>query len=225
MSKNVKGYMGIQVGKLGPAVGKIFRGRQVYAAYNSLVNNPNTKRQAGVRKVFTAYVTMAKALYLTLLVGMKEAIKGTSRDVRNAFFHENYKRNVITLTSGGELSFNYADMIISKGGLYEVSFGNPDFDTAGQVKVNFETLETGGEGIVYDEDDLVYICVYQPDTKKSVLSDGVKRSALTVTCEVPAAWSGLRAHVYGFAVGKDDPDYMYQNMPSDSTYIGQGDIN
>lgn len=226
MSKNVKGYMGIQVGKLGPAVGKIFRGKQVYAAYNSIVNNPKTKRQLGVRKVFTAYVEMAKALYLTLLVGMKEAIKGTSRDVRNAFFHENYKRNVVTLTSGGELSVNYGDMIVSKGGLALVEFGNPDFDTAAQVTATFTTPEpAAGDGIIYDEDDLVYLCVYQPDTKKSALSEGVKRSSEHITCEVPAAWSGLRVHVYGFVVGKDDPDYMYQNMPSDSAYLGSGDIN
>ena len=226
MSKNAQGYMGTQVGKLGTAVGRRFRGAQVYSAYQPFVRNPRTDGQKKQRKIFAQYAVMAKALMLTLRLGMKDAIKGTTRGVRNAFFHENWKRNVVTVTSGGELSINYGDMIVAKGGLAEVSFGNPDFDTAGQVKVDFETHDPiAGEGVTYDEDDMVYICAYQPDTQKCALSDGVKRSALSATLEVPAVWSGLRVHVYGFVVGKDDPDFEFANVPSNSAYIGQGDIN
>ena len=33
MSKNCKGYMGDQIGKLGPAVGSRWKGKMIYRAY------------------------------------------------------------------------------------------------------------------------------------------------------------------------------------------------
>ncbi len=40
MSKNAGGYMGIQIGKLGPAVGSMWKGKNVYRSYNPFVKPP-----------------------------------------------------------------------------------------------------------------------------------------------------------------------------------------
>ena len=45
MSKNAGGYMGIQIGKLGPAVGSMWKGKNVYRSYNPFVKTPHTPGQ------------------------------------------------------------------------------------------------------------------------------------------------------------------------------------
>lgn len=218
MAKNAQGYMGTQIGKLGTAVGRRFRGIQVYSAYQPFVRNPKSAGQKKQRAIFSQIIAMGLAMRKGLELGMQSYIKGTTRDARSAFFHLNYR--AVSVTSGGEISTNYGDLRVAKGTLEEVSFGNPDFDTAAQVTVPFSTIMADA-----NENDLVYLVVYQPDTQKCVVSDGVKRSNEHVTCDVPAVWSGLRVHVYGFAVAEDDPDNPAQGAVSNSAYIGQGDIN
>ena len=59
MSKNSGGYMGVQVGKLGPAVGSMWKGRNIFRAYNPFVKNPRTEKQQLQRARFSV---IAKAL-------------------------------------------------------------------------------------------------------------------------------------------------------------------
>ena len=52
MSKNFKGYLGDQIGKLGTAVGRKWKRKMVYSAYQGKVKNPNTEEQQLVRARF-----------------------------------------------------------------------------------------------------------------------------------------------------------------------------
>ena len=60
MRKNSGGYMGIQIGKLGPAVGSMWKGRNVYRSYNPFVKNPRTPEQLKAREKFTILTQLAR---------------------------------------------------------------------------------------------------------------------------------------------------------------------
>ena len=61
-----------------------------------------------------------------------------------------------------------------------------------------------------------------PDLDSLVVSTPARRSASSVTCELPASWTGLAVHVWCFAVG--NPAGAYRDTPSDSAYIGTGEV-
>lgn len=216
MGKMRMGILDGFIGKVGTVVGSFWKGKKVLRGYNEFGANPRTKKQKAVRARFAQLVEMAATFLPALRLGMGEYAKRRQSTEIGNFVKENW--GAVTITSGGELSVNYGDIVVGQGRLAEVSFGNPDFDTAGQVTATFSSIDKDA-----NEDDLVYLFVYQPDTGKGVLSDGVKRSTESATVEVPSVWSGLRVHVYGFAMGYEESDE--KGVSSKSAYVGSGDIN
>lgn len=74
MSKNTQGYLGPQIGKLGPAVGFLWKGRNNYRSYNPFVRNPKTPAQVEARAKFKLLAQTARLLSQAVdwvLVGRK----------------------------------------------------------------------------------------------------------------------------------------------------------
>lgn len=216
MSKNNGGYMGQQIGKLGPAVGRRWRGMNVYAGYQKFVKNPRTEGQMAVRAKFGALASLSRCLRGATKKGLAD-IK-TIWDGNNAFMHINWP--AVSGATAPEVAISYADIVVSRGNLPGVSFGTPDFEEELTVKVPITGTNIDVPGAM--ESDLIYIIAYQPDLKQGILSTPVLRTSGDISLIVPAAWSGMRAHVWGFCVGA--PNNEMPNEPSDSYFVGTGNI-
>ncbi len=216
MSKNNGGYMGQQVGKLGPAVGRIWRGMNVYAGYQKFVKNPRTVDQLAVRAKFGTLASISRAMRAATKKGLA-GIK-TIWDGNNAFMHINW--DAVSGATAAEVAVSYADLVVSRGNLPPVVFGSADFETPLTVKASFSSNE---ELDGADASDEVYMLVYQADLKQAVLGAPVLRSSEGIDVLVPASWSGMRVHVYGFAVAGGMNEEM-KGQTSDSTFIGTGNI-
>ena len=217
MSKNNAGYMGQQIGKLGPAVGRRWRGMNVYSAYQKFVKDRKSESQLAVRAKFGAITSLSRCLRGATRMGLA-GIK-TLWDGNNAFVHLNW--SAVSGATAQEVAISYADVVVSRGNLPSVNFGTPDFEEELTVKVPItgDNVDVPGS----TASDLVYLIAYQPDLKQGILSTPVLRSSETISVTVPSAWSGMRAHVWGFCIGA--PNNTVPNEPSDSCFVGTGNID
>lgn len=232
MSKNANGYMGVQVGKLGPAVGFMWKGRNVYRAYNPFVKNPNTEKQQLHRAIFKTIADLSNRFAVAINHGYKQKANNEHTTTRGLFLKDNMP--FVHANTVDSVTIDYADLIVARGSMHCPRFGTPQFDTPQHVDVSFNTDLLGCS----TADDKIAVFVYCPDAKAGILSplsgaSMVKRSAGSVSVVVPAYWSGMKVYVWGFAIaGVDEPTYiddyggwMYPQMASDSVYIGMGNID
>ena len=84
MSKNSQGYMGPQIGKLGPAIGYLWKGRQVFRGYNPFVKDRNSEKQQLVRTRFKAVNSLMNSIGAAVNLGSDQpwTEKSNTRDVR-----------------------------------------------------------------------------------------------------------------------------------------------
>ena len=218
MAKNVGGYLGIQRGKLGGAVGRIWRGQQVYSVYTNAVKNPRTEAQQAVRAKFAALMKLCR----TMQYGTKKGLIAvrTLWDNNNAFMHINWA--AVSGATAQEVAISYADIKLSQGICPMPSTGTLDFEEELTVKV--PTLDTSDMPGANASDEIYYL-IYQPDTNSATMKVDQRGSAAgEVAIQVPSAWSGMRVHVYAFAVAAIGDEVVHVGEPSDTIYCGSGNI-
>lgn len=223
MSKNVKGVLGEQYGKVGPVVARKFREENVYSAYQKNVANPRTDAQEKHRRRFKAMSELAHNIACGAIFGFRTAAKGTNLSPRNLFQKTNWP--FVTSTGTGSLSIDYTGLVVSKGGLSNVHPDMPMFDIPQQVKVDFGE---SGSPCQRTKNDKAYIYVYCPDAKKGILSDPIDIAGETGSVKVPAYWNGMKVHVWIFCrnEGPEVPEFGIQaGECSPSTYCGSGNIS
>lgn len=159
--------------------------------------------------------------------GFQKLLKSSLIYPCNIFIKKNYE--AITLATPGEdPTVDYGALVVAEGNLPFVSFGAIDTSEESTVEVPFDTDSATYPGAT--ENDQVYLFVYQPDTLTGIMSLPASRSAGAVTLEVPKVWSGMKVHVYGFAVNPEEhwDENLLATIPqgeaSNSTYIGQATI-
>ena len=220
MSTNMKGFMGDQIGKLGPAVGRRWKGLMVYSAYQKFVHNPKSARQLANRAKFGTLGKMGGGLLKALRYGYhKDAQKFSSTEVA-VFLDTNWRRVSVNPTTLA-VTVNYDEISLSNGVKNVPIFGQPDFSTSGKVVVPV----TDGR---IDEDnpatDRLMVAVYNPAFEKALYNDlTAMRDASEVQVEVPSAWQGCEVHVYGFAVASATARDVF--TVSDTAYIGSGTLS
>ena len=222
MSKNVKGVLGEQYGKVGPVVARKFREENVYSAYQKNVANPRTEAQETHRARFKAMSELAHNIACGAIFGFRTAAKGTNHSPRNLFQKTNWP--FVTATGAGAISVDYIGLSVSKGGLSNVHPGVPLFDIPSQVKVDFQE---SGSPCQRTKNDKAYIYVYCPDVKKGILSEPIDIAEETGIVKVPQYWNGMKVHVWIFCrnEGPEVPEFGIQAFEcSPSTYCGSGDI-
>lgn len=223
MSKNMKGVLGNQYGKVGPVVARKFRNENVYSAYQGNVANPRTTKQQTHRFRFAAMSELAHNMACGAIFGFRTWAKGTKWSPRNVF--QKYNWDHITSTGGGTLNIDYTGLVVAKGGLSNVSFDAPGFDIPSQVAIHFTD---NGAACQRTPNDVAYIVVYCPDMKQAIMSQGKKVSEGTdLDVRVPADWNGLKVHVWGFTRNEGDgvPELgIAAGECSDSIYCGSGNI-
>lgn len=218
MSKYYQGYLGAQIGKLGNAVGRTWKGRSVMAVYQPNVANPRTEAQQKNRAKFSRAGKLASAFLNAILVGMGYAAKQYRLTEGNVFVKQNYDE--ITANSPDDVTVNYSGLKVSEGNLPEVSFGQVNFGTSQHLQISCPI--TGGvDQPGADDDDNVYLVAYCPEKNQAVLGSPAKRDAASVSVNVPAAWDGMDIHVYGFAVSNP---LLPKKRTSATTYCGTGEV-
>lgn len=223
MSKNMKGILGAQYGKIGPVVGRKFREENVYSAYQKNVNNPRSEAQTRHRARFRVLSTLSHDMACGAIFGFRTAAKGTNLSPRNLFQKTNWP--AVSATGAGTVSVDYTGMTVSRGGLSSVLFDIPSFDIPNSVKVDFEEF---GAPCQRTPNDRVFVYIYSPDAKQGILSGEVKIDEQTVTIEVPSTWNGMKVHVWGFVRNQGAAD-IAKDIPagecSSSQYLGSGNIS
>lgn len=222
MSKNAKGVLGPQFGKVGPVVARKFREENVYSAYQPNVKNPRTEAQQLQRMKFKALSKLAHNFACGAVFGFRTAAKGTNLSPRNIFQKTNW--NAVTARDLSSLNVDFTSMSVSKGGLSNVIPGSPNFDTPERVVVNFSDNAAACQRT---KNDKVYMYVYCPDAERGILSAGASTNEASLSVLVPKDWNGLKVHVYlftrnegpaveelGIAAGECSP----------SEYLGSGNI-
>lgn len=223
MSKNVKGVLGQQVGKVGPVVARKFRNLEVYSAYQPNVKNPRSQKQQMNRLRFSTISSIAHGFGCAVRLGFGAAVRGTKESMRNRFT----KLNIDNVTAIGNDSadIDYTAFVVAQGGLCPVYFSSPLFDTPGMVEVQFNDLMANA--CQKTANDKVYVVVYCPDANLAVISEGVERSAQKVDVQVPSNWNGAKVQVYGFVRNDGEANIeldIAAGECSDSQYIGSGSI-
>ncbi len=220
MGKMKMGILGDFRNKIGTVVGQRWRaGQYTTRAYVKDVRNPNTKAQQLWRAQFKVLGQLATQFQVATEWGFRPILDKKPTTAGAEFVKRN--KGAVHANTVDSVTIDYADLVIAHGGLTNVRFGTPQFDTPQQVDVSF--ADNMGSGIYTSLDDLVYLFVYCPDAKCGILSEPVQRTERSISCDVPAYWNGMKVHVYGFTVGADR-DKKYTGRVSPSTYIGTGNI-
>ncbi len=220
MGKMKMGILGDFRNKIGTVVGQRWRaGQYTTRAYVKDVRNPNTAKQQLWRARFKTLGTLGTEFQVATELGFRAILDKKPTTAIGEFVRRN--KEAVHANTVDSVTIDYADLVIAHGGLTNVRFGTPQFDTPQQVDVSF--ADNMGSGIYTSLDDLVYLFVYCPDAQCGILSEPVQRSERSVSCDVPAYWNGMKVHVYGFTVGADH-DKKYTGRVSTSTYIGTGNI-
>lgn len=143
--------------------------------------------------------------------------KGLNHLSRTYAFQQGVKLNSAAVTASNpyDVEVSYAELVVSKGKLPEVSFAAPNFQETNVIRCAF-TGNDGAEGA--DSGDSVYVLAYSPELNQALLSAPVSRSENSVVLNTPLGWNGTMVHVYGFAVRN-------RNVVSNSAYVGSGTIN
>lgn len=223
MSKNMKGILGAQYGKIGPVVGRKFREENVYSAYQKNVFNPRSEAQTRHRARFRVLSTLSHDMACGAIFGFRTAAKGTNLSPRNLFQKTNW--DCVTATGAGTTMIDYTGIQVSKGGLSTVNFSQPSFDVPMHVAVDFEEF---GAPCQRTENDRAFVYVYCPDAKQGILSSPTKLDEGKVELDVPSLWTGMKVHVWGF-VRNEGPANVEKDIPagecSPSNYCGTGNIS
>lgn len=227
MSKNYKGFMGEQIGKLGPAVGYKFRGQQAYRAYTKAVRNPRTPKQQMGRLKFSVLSGLSRAFAPGIAVGLGQYARQRGGYYRPTFCGLNW--GAVTVNSAAEVNVVYSDFTIALGGTPVVYFERANYETPQKVIVPFNSNIGVGGAL---ENDTVYLLAYSPTLNTSILSAGNTRASGEAEISLPAVWSGESIHLYGFVRNSlEKPTWiealqttLEPGASSDSTYLGQGTI-
>lgn len=226
MSKNYSGYMGPQIGKLGPAVGFKWKNKNVFRAYNPWPKNPNTQKQQDARKIFGAMASLSRLMSTAINFGFKFQADAEGTTTRGLFMKKN--KGVITFPNGAK-NIDYSAIKLAEGSLTSPFFGTVDVDTPAQVTVSYDPNIVGPA----TKDDQIILLVVNPDMNVAVVGKGTRGTvAGAVTVNVPESWGGQTVHVYAFAVATvEEPTFIedyngniYPGQPSNSTYIGSANV-
>lgn len=224
MSKNAGGYMGIQVGKLGPAVGQMWKGMNVYRSYNPFRKDAKTPEQMAIRTRFGFINKITRALSPAINAGYAYEANTKRTTTRGLFVKENF--GLVTLSEEGVPSIDLTKIKVADGGLTPVVFGTAAKGEEGiQVPITSSMVGIGNAL----EDDNVNVIVYNPTKRQAVMATA-KRTASSVIVPLAGSWDeGEKVHVYGFTTTTVSEatfveaynGNVYPFMSSESEYIGE----
>ena len=221
MSKNNMGYMGDQIGKLGTAVGRKWKRKMVYAAYQKNVRNPKTDDQMLVRARFTMLTGLSQRFYPATKLGLQAMSSNRQCTEGNCFLNLNYGH--VSGNTPETLEVSLPALEVSSGPVPAVNVG-ASLNVSQPNKVTVQLTYTDPTNPFSSTDDVIYAFAYCPAVRQGRLSDGVaRRTDDKVSVEnLPASWSGLEVYVYVFVVGGKKSHYA--GYASQTIYAGSDEL-
>lgn len=201
------GYMGAFNGKLGPAIGYMWKGRPCLRSHQAFVKDPRTRNQLRSRSAFSTVSALAADMRSAIEIGLRGLATERGCSVGNTFISLNHR---CVAANDGTAVIDYTSVQVAGGGLEGVDFGTLEVEEPSLARVGFTTAA----GSAADSDDYVYLYAYLPSLNHGLLSLPAARAAGSVSLRLPQQWCGRETHFYGFCW-----DHDLQCSPS--TYLGQ----
>ena len=225
MAKQTAGFMGGFHGRLGPAVGYMWRGQWCVRAYNPAPRNPRTPEQVAHREMFKREVQLAASMSWAVNMGFKELAYEMHMTSYNLFVHLNQhafslverdRSGANQPNEGGAGAFvvDYSALRLSSGQRAAVAFGVPVWDEDNVLTVSFDN---DGSGLRADRYDNVYLYAYCPDCESGFMASPVYRRAKKVSVALPDSFAGHKVHLYGMVCSAD-------GMWSETVYAGNVEL-
>lgn len=228
MAKYDAGYLSPIKNKLGNAVGRRWRGIPVLAVYNGSPANPRSLSQQLNRAKFSALSLLARGMAPMLQAGLGDYCKGKKQFPRAKFMSDNF--GAITANTPSSVTIGYADLVVARGGLPQGANSTPQFDSPGQVDITMSNGILQSLSGLAAGDFKCCVGVYAPDVMQCVYKNSVDLAVngnASVSVDVPAAWIGVKVHVYvWFECATDKYESMgyHKGDCSISHYAGTGNI-
>lgn len=203
MAKQSAGYMGGFSGKLGTAVGYMWRGKWCIRAHNPFPSNPRTPRQVEHRDMFKQEVQLAASMRWAINKSFKEVSYEMGMTPYNLFVHLN--QHAFSLHEG-VFTVDYSALRLSTGPLEEAVYEAPEW-TADNV-LTVKLARSVGRW-----SDYVRLYVHCPEMKVGILTAPVYRNDKKISVMLPTMFAGREVHVYGL-VSNDE------GMWAETTYVG-----
>ena len=220
MSKNTQGYLGPQIGKLGPAVGFLWKGRNIYRSHNPFVRNPKTPAQVEARAKFKLLAQTARLLSPAINLGYAYKADAERNTTRALFTRENYH---LLSYDQGQPDIDMTLLSLADGPLTPVAFGTPSLsDLTLTVPI---ANSYSGIGCALDS-DRVHLLVANR-TKDMAILVSAARTDTQLQASLPDTFSGTQVELYGFVTTSvTEPTFIpayngnvYPKMSSISTHI------
>lgn len=209
MSLNYNGFMGPVIGRLGPMVGYLWRGRPVFRAYVPHIRYPNTPGQQAEREWFVSMVRFAAEARPALLLGMRELAVRERMTEGNTFVKRNKQHFHLSSSSpklgvgdpkGGGVCpspiIDYPRLALSAGPVAPVTPTSADIAADGILTVIFNKNSAMQRSKSMDS---VHLYVYDATERRGLLAAAVHRCAGRVALRLPNAWQHHELHCYLFA--------------------------
>lgn len=204
-------------GKVGLNYFRTVHGVNISCAMPVFAKDPTkSAAQMDQQERFSTLGKLASAFLTAIKIGLKNVAKqfGPLVSAFDAFVKVN---GSAVSVMGGEAEIDYGSLKISKGSLEQCGFHNASFETPQTIKVEYSTAIAGNG----DAQDKIYLVAYQPDMNYALMAPASLRTTGSITMDVPASWTGLTVHVYGFVQGDGREN---KGMLSESSYVGTGII-
>ena len=212
MAKINQGILDGFKGKVGTVVGFFWKGKPVMRGYKRFIHDHHSDAQLITRLRFSVISGLSVAFKPAADLGFHLRAKSRGNTELNNFVQVNW--NAVTANSSAEVVVDYGSLVVAYGAVPGVFFERASYETPQQVEVPFAPNSAAGGT---SDDDIVYLFAYNPLLGSGVLSAGVKRTDSKAVLELPAAWSGENAHLWGFVVSPG-------GTPSFSSYLGEGTV-
>ena len=220
MSKNTQGYLGPQIGKLGPAVGFLWKGRNIYRSHNPFVRNPKTPAQVEARAKFKLLAQTARLLSPAINLGYAYKADAERNTTRALFTRDNYR---LLSYDQGQPDIDMTLLSLADGPLTPVAFGTPSLsDLTLTVPI---ANSYSGIGCALDS-DRVHLLVANR-TKDMAILVSAARTDTQLQAALPDTFTGTQVELYGFVTTSvTEPTFIpayngnvYPKMSSISTHI------
>lgn len=220
MAKAYEGILGPVVGKIGPVVGYLWRGKPVFRAYVEHIRYPNSERQQRERDWFVAMVRLAAVARQALLLGMRQKAAAAQMTEGNWFVRRNKQH---FRHENGTLHVDYERLMLSEGPVAPVTGTSAAVAPDGVLTVNWQKRS----GLHREKSsDSVHLYVYNADEKRGLLAAPAPRRDGRLTLRLPDHWQHHSLHCYLFAADAHghasptayaQPSYPQDNQPIDTS--------
>ena len=226
MSKNTQGYLGPQIGKLGPAVGFLWKGRNIYRSHNPFVHDPQTPAQQLIRAKFKLLAQVTRLLSPAINIGYAYKADSEHTTTRGIFTKLNWQH--VSASSPDDADIDMTLLSLADGPLTPVAFGTPSIsDLTLTVPI---ANSYSGIGCALDS-DRVHLLVANRSKDMAILVSAA-RTDTQLQASLPDTFTGTQVELYGFVTTSVlQPTFIpayngnvYPKMSSISTHIATMDV-